>query len=107
VQRDLDYVFGRDTNHVLLLTICFYVEKDRSHILRPRGCFDCGELFKILLNPCYTNVRRYSVTHFIFYGLVICIYYDKNICHACFICLMRYYKLVQQPLPIMYKNKKI
>jgi hypothetical protein len=65
-----------------LLTIWFYVEKDRSRILKPRGCFDCEELCKILLNPCCTNVRRYSATCFIFYWLVICIYYDKNIWHA-------------------------
>jgi len=65
-----------------LLTICFYVEKIGVIYSRPRGCFDSKELCKILLNPCYTNVRRYSVTHFIFYFLVICIYYDKNICHV-------------------------
>jgi len=67
VQRDLDYVYGRDINHVVYSQYAFMYKKIGVIYSRPRGCFDSKELCKILLNPCYTNVRRYSVTCFIFY----------------------------------------
>jgi len=50
VQRDLDYVFGRDTNHVGYSQYAFMYKKIDVIHSRPRGCFDSKELYKYSRN---------------------------------------------------------